>query len=131
MRGRTAQDMQLWQSNEINPVPIQLLFQEKDHVNNRYFYKRSYYLAVIAAALRKNPQFSNISFELLNKDPRRPIIVISSDPSQDKSTGYGHLGGPGGVKIRILPVIAPDLFAVHKLAPGRNNNRPAETPADA
>ncbi|ORY37100.1 Nrap protein [Rhizoclosmatium globosum] len=107
------------------------LFQEKDHVNNRYFYKRSYYLAVIAAALRKNPQFSNISFELLNKDPRRPVIVISSDPSQDKSTGYGHLGGPGGVKIRILPVIAPDLFAVHKLAPGRNNNRPAETPADA
>ncbi|KAI9336297.1 Nrap protein [Obelidium mucronatum] len=100
------------------------IFTEKDHVNNRYFYKRAYYLAVIAAALRKTEQYSNISFELLNKDPRRPIIVVTS-ASEDKSVGFGHLGGPGGVKIRILPVIAPDLFPVHKLAPSRNNNRPA------
>ncbi|KAJ3076416.1 hypothetical protein HDU98_003279 [Podochytrium sp. JEL0797] len=106
------------------------IFTEKDHINNRYFNKRAYYLAVIAAALRKNPQFENLSFELFNNDPRRPVIVITS-ATEDKATGFGHLGGPGGVKIRIIPVIATDLFPVHKLAPGRNNNRPVASGDDA
>ncbi|KAJ3020011.1 UNVERIFIED_CONTAM: hypothetical protein HDU68_010401 [Siphonaria sp. JEL0065] len=106
------------------------MFTEKDHINNRYFYKRAYYLAVIAAALRKKPEFANISFELLNKDPRRPIIVITSAAEDKASGGFSHLGGSGGVKIRIIPVISTDLFPVHKLAPSRNNNRPASSGDD-
>ncbi|KAJ3235098.1 hypothetical protein HDU81_000845 [Chytriomyces hyalinus] len=100
------------------------IFTEKDHINNRYFNKRAYYLAVIAAALKTKPNFANIRFQHLNKDPRRPILVIESHTSEKSEGGFNHIGGPGGVQIRILPVINPDFFATHKLAPGRNSNRP-------
>ncbi|KAJ3246156.1 hypothetical protein HDU78_007803 [Chytriomyces hyalinus] len=103
------------------------IFTEKDHINNRYFNKRAYYLAVIAAALKSKPNFANIHFQHLNKDPRRPILVIESHTLEKSEGGFNHLGGPGGVQIRILPVVNPDFFATHKLAPGRNSNRPQTT----
>ncbi|KAJ3131051.1 hypothetical protein HK100_006925, partial [Physocladia obscura] len=99
-------------------------FTEKDHLNNRYFHKRAYYLAVIAAALKESPAFNDteISFQLLNKDPRRPVIAISL-PTTALAAGFA---GPGtAITIRVIPVVSPDLFSVHKLAPGRNNNRPS------
>ncbi|TPX44398.1 hypothetical protein CcCBS67573_g10412, partial [Chytriomyces confervae] len=103
------------------------IFTEKDHINNRYFNKRAYYLAVIAAALKSKPNFARISFQHLNKDPRRPILVIESHTSEKSEGGFNHIGGPGGVQIRILPVVNAEFFATHKLAPGRNSNRPQTT----
>ncbi|KAJ3384504.1 hypothetical protein HDU84_002897 [Entophlyctis sp. JEL0112] len=99
------------------------IFVEKDHLNNRYFHKRAYYLAVLASALKASSAFKSakISFELLNKDPRRPVIVLNA---KGKET-FGSVGGVGGVSIRVIPVVPQTLFPVHKLAPGRNNNRPA------
>ncbi|KAG5457607.1 MAG: Nrap protein-domain-containing protein, partial [Olpidium bornovanus] len=56
------------------------LFQEKDRVNHRYFYKRAYYLAVIAAELSKPERgFPGAKLEFCtddDDDPRRPILLL-------------------------------------------------------
>ncbi|KAF9428924.1 hypothetical protein BGZ94_000488 [Podila epigama] len=97
------------------------LFQEKDHLNYRYFYKRAYYLTVLAAAIQdKKSSMSNskIEFSTLNGDQRKPILVIS--PSGDKSeTDFKKLR----CTIRIIPYIPSSVFPAQRLAPGRNNVR--------
>jgi U3 small nucleolar RNA-associated protein 22 len=55
------------------------LFQEKDHMNYRYFYKRAYYLAVLAAAIQdKKSGMSKckIEFSTFNGDQRKPILIL-------------------------------------------------------
>ncbi|ORX83004.1 Nrap protein [Basidiobolus meristosporus CBS 931.73] len=97
------------------------LFQEKDHMNYRYFYKRAYYIAVIASALKDTKSGLNldISFEFLNNDMRRPILVLK--PVHDRSE---FDFSKAKCVIRIIPTIKQGLFPVQRLAPGRNNVRP-------
>jgi U3 small nucleolar RNA-associated protein 22 len=52
------------------------LFQEKDYMNHRYFYKRSFYLAVLARALNEVDDI-RVEFEYLNGDENRPILVVT------------------------------------------------------
>lgn len=57
----------------VMPVAI---FQEKDYLNYRYFYKRAYYLACIAAGLHDSTQNEmSLSFEYLNGNSLHPILV--------------------------------------------------------
>ncbi|KAG0011689.1 hypothetical protein BGZ80_000504 [Entomortierella chlamydospora] len=101
------------------------LFQEKDHMNYRYFYKRAYYLAVLAAAIQdKKSGMSNckVEFSTLNGDQRKPILILH--PSGDKSeTDFKKLR----CTIRIIPYIPSTVFPAQRLAPGRNNVRSSET----
>lgn len=56
----------------------QTLFQEKDYLNHRYFYKRAYYLACVAASLKSS--FSadyNFAFDTLHGNPLQPILTVS------------------------------------------------------
>jgi U3 small nucleolar RNA-associated protein 22 len=48
----------------------QSLFQEKDYLNGRFFHKRSFYLATIAAAIQKAKSGLqvDISYESLQGD---------------------------------------------------------------
>ncbi|KAI8923033.1 Nrap protein [Entophlyctis helioformis] len=100
------------------------LFQEKDHVNNRYFHKRAYYLAVIASELKnktsKHGFAVNVEFEAFLNDLRKPVIVLTST----KAAGDMHFSKLG-VSIRIFPTISASVFPPARLAPGRNNVRPA------
>ncbi|KAF9344020.1 hypothetical protein BGX26_004904 [Mortierella sp. AD094] len=100
------------------------LFQEKDHMNYRYFYKRAYYLAVLAAAIQdKKSGMSNskVEFSTLNGDQRKPILILH--PSGDKSeTDFKKLR----CTIRIIPYIPSTVFPAQRLAPGRNNVRSSE-----
>lgn len=52
------------------------MFQEKDYVNNRYFYKRACYLAALAYAIRKAKIGLDIEFGMLNGDAHRPILLV-------------------------------------------------------
>ena len=37
-------------------------FEVKDHLNHRYFHKRAFYLAHLAAHLRKRPEIAEVTF---------------------------------------------------------------------
>lgn len=122
------------------------LFQEKDHLNYRYFHKRAFYLAVIAAAISGsgNPSESGkkkgkgkkkeeeregtanlgveVSFQLFDDDPRRPILLLT--PIKDKSeTDFSKLKA----SIRIHLAHERDIFPTVRLGPSRNNVRLGST----
>jgi U3 small nucleolar RNA-associated protein 22 len=74
---------------ERNEVDVALampssLFQEKDYLNYRYFYKRAYYLACIASGLQATKDLGvKMAYELLDGDVLRPVLVLT--PSGGKS----------------------------------------------
>lgn len=58
------------------------IFQEKDFLNYRYFYKRAYYLACIAAGLQGARQKEFVlKFEYLNGNTLHPILVARLNSS--------------------------------------------------
>lgn len=60
---------------------MKTLFQEKDYLNNRYFYKRAYYLACLAAGIEVNQSCNyKISFAYQNGNQLQPIILINPVP---------------------------------------------------
>ncbi|KAG0170588.1 hypothetical protein DFQ28_001908 [Apophysomyces sp. BC1034] len=97
------------------------IFQEKDHMNNRYFHKRSCYLVVLAKAIKDSKKNFHLEFSTFNGDSRKPILLVK--PSGDKSDVDFT---KARCVIRILPSIASDVFRVQRLAPGRNNVRSKE-----
>ncbi|RIA85318.1 Nrap protein [Glomus cerebriforme] len=106
---------------DVAVIMPQLLFQEKDYMNYRYFYKRAYYLAVLAASLQENKLGLNVKVEFgtLDGDNRRPIILLK--PSGDHTdTDFSKLN----CVIRVLPSISPETFPSKRLSPSRNNIRP-------
>lgn len=60
-----------------------LIFQEKDFLNYRYFYKKAYYLACIAAALQDAVQDEfTLFFEYLNGNSLHPVLVVKPGLSE-------------------------------------------------
>lgn len=54
------------------------LFQEKDHLNYRYFYKRAFYLACIAGFLRSTLQEEfEFQYDTLNGNSLQPVLVAT------------------------------------------------------
>lgn len=121
------------------------MFQEKDFLNHRYFFKRAIYLAHLASILTttsKKPTSSkadkktknaaitakdnngsslletlDVSFEWMNGDERRPILVLQGPLPTSKSKI---------VRIRILPLLSEkSAIPLQKLGPMRNSVRPA------
>ncbi|RPB25655.1 Nrap protein [Terfezia boudieri ATCC MYA-4762] len=96
------------------------LFQEKDYLNYRYFHKRAFYLASLAAGIHEANDFRcNISFGLLNGDALRPVLLVA--PSEYDFT-------KSKCTIRVIPCVSPDVFPVKKLALSKNCVRPATDP---
>ncbi|KAK4611491.1 U3 small nucleolar RNA-associated protein 22 [Fulvia fulva] len=99
------------------------LFEEKDYLNHRYFYKRAYYLACIAAGLKsahKN-EFS-LRFKLMHDDPLKPILVVSPVEASSKSDTPAPKW-----RVNIIPCISRDQFSAEKLRPERNCIRYQDT----
>ncbi|KAI9319103.1 Nrap protein [Dichotomocladium elegans] len=97
------------------------LFQEKDHTNNRYFYKRACYLAALTHVIQKAKKGFKLEFSTFNGDAHRPILIVKSsgDKSELDFTKTKCV-------IRIIPVISADIFPSHRLAPAKNNIRHAD-----
>ncbi|CAG7996386.1 unnamed protein product [Penicillium salamii] len=88
------------------------LFQEKDYVNFRYFHKRAYYMACLAAGIQdvaNNLEF-DVKFSTQDGDSLRPLILL--EPR-----------APGLSQIRILASIDPTLFPVSRTLPMKSNIR--------
>ncbi|KAF2765586.1 pre-rRNA processing protein Utp22 [Teratosphaeria nubilosa] len=99
------------------------LFQEKDYLNHRYFYKRAYYLACVAATVRKaHASDYDLQFEDLHGDPLKPVLVVT--PALRQSEGGAEKSAPRW-RILIIPCVASDVFPQERLSPGKNCVRPA------
>ncbi|KAI8079792.1 Nrap protein [Halteromyces radiatus] len=97
------------------------IFQEKDHMNNRYFYKRACYLSVLANAVKSSKKGFKVKFGLFNGDIQKPILLIngSGDKSDTDFTKTKAI-------IRIIPYINSEVFSAQRLGPGRNCLRAQE-----
>lgn len=121
-------------------------FQEKDHLNYRYFYKRSFYLSMLAIKL--NEKFGSLfryEFEYFQNDGLRPILVLHSTGN----TGASSLQliqlllcnlfteenpihfSKKGYSIRLLPQMPSSVFPLSKLSPQKNNIRPVKGAQDS
>ncbi|KAL3458490.1 Nrap protein [Aspergillus heterothallicus] len=98
-------------------IPDSIL-QEKDYSNYRYFHKRAYYLACIAAGIKDKKKANlDIKFDLQDGDCLRPIILVQPVASSRSDTGRLKF------QIRILTAINDTLFPVSRTLPMRNNIR--------
>ncbi|KAJ6256569.1 U3 small nucleolar RNA-associated protein [Drechslerella dactyloides] len=77
-------------------------FAPEDYLDFRYFRKRAAYMAYIASALLDLSSNRTCSFDFLDGDGLRPIVIINSP--NVKAT------------VRIIPAISSDLFPMDKLS---------------
>ena len=114
------------------------MFQEKDYLNGRFFHKRAFYLATIAAAIQ-NPKSElnvDVSYESWLGDPRLTKLVLTPRNSMflhpiqftlissdyffldDSQTDFTKLNA----KICILPVLSSSSpIPMHRLSPSHAN----------
>lgn len=100
------------------------LFQPKDYQDFRYFYRRSYYLACLAAGIRDASQ-SKYVVEFCNHqgNPLRPILTIKpADASSGSASKW---------QINILPCISLKVFANEKLVPSKSLVRDSSKDAES
>lgn len=117
------------------------LFQSKDYMNMRYFYRRAYYIAYIAAHIRKDVGKSfHSEFQYLHDNPLLPILVLRPQANQADPDGVGNQKTPSQAPssrfhytIRILPCSPDELFPWSKLTPSSScvhiDNAPDKKPA--
>ncbi|KAF8965448.1 Nrap protein [Flammula alnicola] len=97
------------------------LFQEKDYLNGRFFHKRSFYLATIAAALQKSKAGLDVdvTYESLQGDPRLTKLVLKPK-NNDSATDFTKLNA----EVCILPVLSSDCpIPLQRLSPSHSNIR--------
>jgi U3 small nucleolar RNA-associated protein 22 len=96
------------------------LFTDKDYLNYRYFYKRAYYLACLAAGIKqaKGHKFE-LAFDCFQGNHLQPIIVV-------RPSGNGDADDFTSAKctINILVALPENTFAQNKLLPNSNCVRP-------
>ncbi|PYH95208.1 Nrap protein [Aspergillus ellipticus CBS 707.79] len=94
------------------------LFQEKDYVNYRFFHKRAYYIASLAAGIREAEELNlDVKFGLQDGDSLRPIVILELKAT-DKREPVG-----ARAQIRIITAIHDSLFPISRTLPSRNNVR--------
>ncbi|KAL5043393.1 hypothetical protein BDW71DRAFT_119478 [Aspergillus fruticulosus] len=93
------------------------IFQEKDYTNYRYFHKRAYYVACIAAGIKdKKSTALDVMYEFQDGDALRPTIILQ--PADIKS---GHVRSK--FQIRIITAVEDSLFPISRTLPMKNNIR--------
>ncbi|KAJ4474430.1 Nrap protein [Lentinula aciculospora] len=98
------------------------LFQEKDYLNGRFFHKKAFYLATIAAAI-SNPKSGfnvDVSYISTNDDPRLTKLVLK--PRADGSPNdFTKLNA----QIHIIPTLSStdSPIPLHRLSPAHANIR--------
>ncbi|BCS05156.1 rRNA-processing protein UTP22 [Aspergillus luchuensis] len=94
------------------------LFQEKDYVNYRYFHKRAYYIASLAAGIREAEGLNlTVKFGLQDGDSLRPVLLLEPNGTERKDSL------PAKTQIRIITAIEDSLFPISRTLPSRNNIR--------
>ncbi len=105
------------------------LFQDKDYLDMRYFYRRAYYIAYIASKIKSDlGDEIDIHYELLHENPLLPILVLRL-PQQDTGKA-SKKSAKHDIHIRLIPCAPDDLFPWSKLTPTSSNIRTETTDAN-
>lgn len=103
------------------------IFQDKDYLNHRYFYKRAYYLAKLVVAIQKELDGDvKVTYEYLHGNSLLPILdVTPEEPAKikKKNAVKPHEASQMAVRpsrIRIIPCLPEELFPSTKLLPTNN-----------
>ncbi|KAF5022442.1 hypothetical protein F66182_5527 [Fusarium sp. NRRL 66182] len=109
------------------------MFQEKDFTSMRYFYRRAYYIAYIAAHVKTELAHTmDLSFEYLNENPLLPVLALRPKPDEEdedpketdgKASKKKSKAAKSPYTIRLIPCAPDGLFPKSKLLPSSNNNR--------
>lgn len=92
------------------------MFQEKDYLNYRYFYKRAFYLACIAAGISQAAIADfQVDYALLNDNQLQPVIIIKIKEVESDVKVAQH-----GCQIRLLLAAPSDLFPVERTFLAKN-----------
>lgn len=105
------------------------IFQDKDYQNMRYFYRRAYYIAYIAAHIRKDLAAEmEFTFEYLNENRLLPVLVLRPKATSEKHNGKNFKKDAAqlGYFIRLIPCAPEALFSASKLVPSANSNKSGE-----
>ncbi|KAF2206682.1 hypothetical protein CERZMDRAFT_52681 [Cercospora zeae-maydis SCOH1-5] len=98
------------------------IFEDKDYLNYRYYYKRAYYLACIAAGLQAAHKAEfKISFKLLHNDPLKPVLAVTPLETSAAAAQW---------TVNIIPCVGQSQFAAAKLHPQKNCIRSADAISD-
>ena len=90
------------------------LFQEKDYINYRYFHKRAFYLACIAAGILETKEGGFfVEFDLQSDNLLQPVIIVGAGPGADNLE-------KSNCKIRIILAADKYLFPISKTLPTKN-----------
>jgi U3 small nucleolar RNA-associated protein 22 len=115
------------------------IFQEKDYLNYRYFYKRAYYLACIAAGIQDATEKAFVvTFDYLNGNTLLPILVVKPATGETPSRKTGIMVSADNsldasefasakCNIHIIPTCPESLFATTKLQLSKNAIRPKDS----
>ncbi|KAH7378732.1 pre-rRNA processing protein Utp22 [Pyrenochaeta sp. MPI-SDFR-AT-0127] len=102
------------------------LFQDKDYLNHRFFYKRAYFLACLAAGIKASKHHNfDLSFDCLNGNQLQPIIIVRPSGSGDAEDFSSSK-----CQIKILVALPENTFAHSKLLPSSNCVRPKGSEED-
>ena len=90
------------------------IFQEKDYLNYRYFYKRAYYLACLAAGIEEDKENSfSLSFAYQDENKLQPVIIVNPGQGADDFSRSKCC-------IQIILAADEDLFSFVKTLPDKN-----------
>ncbi|CAI6338409.1 unnamed protein product [Periconia digitata] len=96
------------------------IFQDKDYLNHRYFYKRAYYLACLAAGIKKSKESGfKLSFDSLGGNQLQPILVVRPS-GNSAATDFAN----SSWRINVVLNVSEDVFPRNKLLPKSNCVRP-------
>lgn len=102
------------------------LFEKKDYLNHRYFYKRAHYLACIAAGLKPTlGKEHSLRYKLFHDNLLKPILVVK--PTEQGSNAAKQAPTPKW-RINIIPCVGESQFSADKLRPEKNCIRNQEQP---
>jgi U3 small nucleolar RNA-associated protein 22 len=92
-------------------IPDSIL-QEKDYINHRYFHKRAFYLAQIAAGIKRNAKNEfKLSFEYQDGIATKPTMIV--EPTDSSPAGYLQ----SRFRVRIICAVNQDFFDSNKTLP--------------
>ena len=78
------------------------MFQEKDFTSMRYFYRRAYYIAYVAASVKKELGDSmDIGFEYLNENPLLPVLALRPKSQEDQTDAKDANGKASKKKAKV------------------------------
>lgn len=113
---------------------MQSLFQDKDYLNHRYFHKRAYYLACVAAGIQADTECKfDLCFAWQNDNELQPVLVVGpaggqESPKRSTFGNFTHQEADGSEYdftvskciIKIILAVAEDTFPKQKTLPESN-----------